>query len=234
MRNHMRAMTISAFAAAVAAALTLNTVGMAAQGSSTAPKPGPVQAAPPKTGAKPATGSATTTPASGVAVPADYVIGPNDQLTIKVWRDDTLSGDVTVRPDGKITMLLLNDIQAAGLTPETLRQNIAKGLSNGNFKEDPVVTVVVKQINSRTVFITGQVAHPGPYPLLDHMTVSQLITIAGGVAEYAKSDKIGIFRRDNGQTVRIPFNYKSFSAGKTPKDLKQNIELKPGDQVIVP
>jgi len=232
MRHNMRAMSLFAFASAMAAALTLSTSGMAAMGQAAPPKPGAVQATPPNTaGAKPAPASATSAP---VPVPADYVIGPNDQLTIKVWRDETLSGDVSVRPDGKITMLLLNDVQAAGLTPEALRLNITKALASGNFREDPNVTVIVKAINSRMVFITGQVGHPGPYPMTDHMTVSQLITLAGGVAEYSKSDKIGIFRTENGQTVRINFNYKKFSEGKTPKDLKQNIELKPGDQVIVP
>jgi len=120
-------------------------------------------------------------------------------------------------------------VKAAGLTPEELRAAIAKAATN--FVEDPTVSVVVKAINSRKVFITGQVAKPGPYLLTDTTTVLQMIAIAGGVAEYAKKDQITIVRRENGKEVVHKFNYKDVSKGKS---MAQNIALQPGDTVIVP
>jgi len=189
---------------------------------------------PPATQPKPGTSSSSNnkTPANSstapIAVPADYVIGASDILTIKVWRDDTLSTDAVVRPDGKITMLLLNDVQATGLKPEALGANISKALASGGFKEDPSVTVIVKQINSRMVYITGQVSHSGPFPLSDHMTVAQLIAIAGGVADFAHKDDMTLLHLD-GTSQRI--NYKDIEQRK---NLKQNnVELRIGDQLIV-
>ena len=166
---------------------------------------------------------------AGVVAPADYVIGPDDVLTVIFWREKDMSADVGVRPDGRISLPLLNDVQAAGLTPEQLRVNITQAATK--YIEDPTVTVVVKQINSRKVFITGQVAKPGPYPLMGPITVLQLITIAGGVLEYADSENISVVRTENGKPTRSRFNYKEFTRGK---NLAQNIELKPGDQIIVP
>jgi polysaccharide biosynthesis/export protein len=177
----------------------------------------------------PAATSATATLPAGVPTPADYVIGPDDVLTVVYWRDKELSGDVAVRPDGKISLPLINDIQAAGLTPEQLR--VAVTAAAGKFVEDPTVTVVVRQINSRKVFITGQVAKPGPYSLSGPMTVLQLIATAGGVLEYADSKKIVVMRTENGRPASYPFNYKDVIKRK---NLKQNIALKPGDTVIVP
>jgi polysaccharide export outer membrane protein len=165
----------------------------------------------------------------GVPTPADYVIGPDDLLTVVYWRDKELSGDVAVRPDGKISLPLLNDIQAAGLTPEQLR--VAVTAAAGKFLEEPTVTVVVRQINSRRVYITGQVGKPGPYNLSGPMTVLQLIATAGGVLEYADTKNIVVMRTENGKPVSYPFNYKDVTKRK---NLKQNIELKPGDTVIVP
>jgi len=166
---------------------------------------------------------------SGVAAPADFVIGPDDVLTIVFWRDKEMSGDVGVRPDGKISLPLLNDIQASGLTPEQLRQQITTAAAR--LVEDPTVTVVVKQINSRKVFITGQVAKPGPYPLSGPTTVLQLIAMSGGVLEYADSKNITVMRTENGKPVAFSFNYKDVTKRK---NMKQNIELKPGDTIIVP
>jgi polysaccharide export outer membrane protein len=166
---------------------------------------------------------------AGVATPADFVIGPNDVLTVVFWRDKDMSGDVAVRPDGKISLPLLNDVQAAGLTPEQLRQALTAAAAK--YVEDPSITVVVKEINSRRVFITGQVARPGPYALTGPTTVLQLISMAGGVAEYAHSKNITIMRTENGRPISFRFNYKEVI---NRKNLKQNIELKPGDTVIVP
>jgi len=167
--------------------------------------------------------------AKGIVVPADYVIGPDDQLSVTFWRDKDMSADVTVRPDGKITLPLLNDIQAAGLSPEQLRQKVADEAKR--YVEDPQPTVVVKQINSRKVFITGQVTKPGPYQIMAPTTVLQLISMAGGLTDYAHSKKIAIMRTENGRQVAYHFNYKDVAAGK---NMKQNIELKPGDTIVVP
>src|SRR5258706_2940914 len=110
---------------------------------------------------------------AGVPTPPDYVIGPDDVLTIVFWREKDMSSDVGVRPDGKISLPLINDVQASGLTPEQLRISVTEAA--GKFVEDPSVTVVVKAINSRKVFITGQVGKPGPYALGGPPTVLQLI-----------------------------------------------------------
>ena len=166
--------------------------------------------------------------AAGLPVPTDYVIGPDDVLGINFWRDPDMSGDVTVRPDGNITLPLIRDVKAAGLRPEELREVITKAASK--LIEDPNVTVIVRQINSRNVFITGNVARPGPYPLSGQMTVLHLITVAGGLTEFANAKKILINRTENGRATVKPFNYNEVSEGKK---LEQNITLQPGDTVVV-
>jgi polysaccharide export outer membrane protein len=180
--------------------------------------------------------AASTTPAatsavapSGVTTPADYTIGPDDVLTVTIWREKDMSADVVVRPDGRITLPLLNDIQAQGLTPDGLRARVTEAASK--FVEDPSVTVVVKQINSRKVFVTGMVGRPGPYPLSAPTTVLQLLSIAGGVNEFADTKKILIMRTEDGVQKALKFNYKDVIRGK---NLKQNILLKPGDTIVVP
>ena len=175
-----------------------------------------------------ATPPATAVPA-GVVPPADYVIGPDDVLAVVMWREKDMSGDVIVRPDGKITLPLVNDIQAAGLTPEQLRDELSKAAAK--YIEVPAVTVVVKAINSRKVFVTGMVGKQGPYPLLTPTTVMQMIATAGGVHEFADAKNITILRTENGRQTAIRFNYNDVRKGK---NLKQNIELKPGDTIIVP
>ena len=166
---------------------------------------------------------------SGVAVPAGYVIGPDDVLDVLYWRDKDMSAEVTVRPDGKVTLPLLNDVQASGLTPEALRVYLMNAAAK--FVEDPNVTVVVKAINSRKVFVTGMVAKPGPYSLSAPTTVMQVLAMAGGIQEFADSKNIIVMRTVNGQPVAFRFNYKDVLKRK---NLKQNIELKPGDTVVVP
>ncbi len=167
--------------------------------------------------------------AGGITPPADYVIGPDDLLTVVFWRDKDMSTDVTVRPDGQITLQLLNDIQASGLTPEQLRQRVMKAAAK--FMEDPNVTVTVKTINSRKVFVTGAVSKPGSYPLMGPTTVMQLLAMAGGIQEFADSKNITILRTENGRQLALRFNYNDVAKRKT---LQQNIELKPGDTIIVP
>lgn len=165
----------------------------------------------------------------GVATPPGYTIGPDDVLSVLFWREKDLSGDVVVRPDGLITLPLLNDVQAAGLTPDQLRAKLTEAAAK--YVTDPNVTVVVKTINSRRVFITGQVAKAGPYPLAGPTSVLQLIATAGGLQEFAKSDKIVILRNDGGKQVTFRFNYEQVMEQK---NLQQNIELRPGDTVLVP
>lgn len=182
--------------------------------------------------AQPATAApngTTPTEAPAVEVPPAYVIGAGDVLGIVFWRQPELSGDVAVRPDGKITLPLINEVDAAGLTPEKLRERVAEAAKK--FVTDPVASVVVRQINSRRVFITGMVAKPGPYPLYQATTVLQLIAMAGGVLEFADSSHIVIVRNDNNRQISLDFNYKDVSKRK---NLWQNVELKPGDTVIVP
>jgi polysaccharide biosynthesis/export protein len=174
--------------------------------------------------------SATTgAAATGVALPAGYVIGPEDVLSVVFWKDKELSADVVVRPDGRISLPLLNDVPAAGLTPDQLRSEVLKAASK--FIEDPNATVVVKEIHSRKVFISGMVGKPAAYNVFGHKTVAQLIAEAGGLIDYADAKNIVIIRESAGRTERFKFNYKDFTKGK---NVEQNIVLKPGDTVIVP
>ena len=159
-----------------------------------------------------------------------FVIGAEDLLSVVFWRDDKLSGDVLVRPDGKISVPLLDDVQAEGLTPEQLRDRLTAEAKR--FVADPVVTVVVKQINSRKVYITGLVAKSGQYSLTRSMTVLQLIATAGGLLDFAKTKEIRVLRSERGQLVNLRFDYEELL--KSPERAARNIELKPGDIVIIP
>ena len=179
-----------------------------------------------------AVASSTAAPAAaltGVTPPPDYVIGPSDQLSIVFWREKELSADVLVRPDVKISLPLLNVVLAGGLTPEQLRVKVTEAAQR--FVEDPNATVVVRQINSRKVFITGEVEKPGEYALAGPTTVLQLIATAGGIKEYADKEKIVILRTENGRETTFKFNYPQVVKQQNPK---QNIALKPGDTVVVP
>jgi polysaccharide biosynthesis/export protein len=206
-------------------------------------KPVEPPAAPPAT-AKPATPSAgtakplpapaTVKPAGPVIpvqaqLPEDYVIGPDDILVIVFWREKDLSTEVAVRPDGRISIPLLQDVDAAGLTPVQLRDKLNKEAQR--YVEDPNATVVVKEINSRRVFITGLVSKAGPYRLGGPTTVVQLIAMAGGLMEYADQENITIIRVEKGEQLNFRFNYKDIAQRK---NLKQNILLKPNDTIVVP
>lgn len=158
-----------------------------------------------------------------------YKIGAEDVLSISVWKDPELTQTVPVRPDGKISMPLLNDVQAAGLTPTELRDHITEGLKK--FVTDPVVTVVVTQINSQRVYITGEVTRPGAFPLLPGMTILQALSSAGGFTNFANTKKIYMFRMVNGKRIDFPFDYKAVIHGKK---LDQNVMLQAGDTIVVP
>jgi polysaccharide export outer membrane protein len=182
----------------------------------------------PPTTQPPANGLAKTAP-SAVVIPAGYLIGPEDVLSIVFWHDKDMSADVVVRPDGKISLPLLNDVQAAGFTPEQLRAELIKAASK--YVAEPTATVVIKEIHSRKVFITGNIARPGAYPLPGEMNTLQLIALAGGLQEYADSKNMVIVRTEAGRETRFKFNYKDVLKGK---NVQQNIILKPGDTIIVP
>ena len=159
----------------------------------------------------------------------NYVIGPQDVLDISVWKEPELTRPVPVRPDGRISMPLLNDVQAAGKTPLQLAADITAGLKK--FVTDPQVTVIVTTINSQRVFILGEVNRAGAYPLLPNMTVLQALSSAGGFTIYANLKKIYLLRVEDGKQVKHPFNYKDVLAGKA---ADQNIFVKAGDTIVVP
>jgi polysaccharide export outer membrane protein len=160
---------------------------------------------------------------------AEYKIGPQDVLRIDVWKEPEITRTVPVRPDGKISLPLLNDVQAAGLTPNQLSSAISEGLKK--FINDPQVTVSVNEINSRRVFVTGEVAHSGAFPLLPNMTVLQALSSTGGFTQFAKIKNIYVLRFEDGKQVKHPFNYKEAIAGRKPEE---NIMLQPGDVIVVP
>lgn len=158
-----------------------------------------------------------------------YVIGAQDVLDIDVWKEKELTRKVEVRPDGKISLPLLNDIQASGLTPMQLAADITKGLKK--FVTDPQVTVIVTQIKSQRVYILGEVTKPGAYPLLPGMNVLQALSSAGGFTMFANTKKIYVLRQQDGKQKKFRFNYKDVVSGK---HANQNIVLRAGDQIVVP
>src|SRR5712692_1243017 len=143
-----------------------------------------------------------------------YLIGPQDELNISVWKEPEVSRTVPVRPDGKISLPLLNDVQAAGLTPSQLAAQLTESLKK--FVANPQVTVIVTTINSQRVYIMGEVIRAGAYPLLPGMTVLQGLSSAGGFTQFANLKKIYVLRQENGKQVKLPFNYKEVVGGKNP------------------
>ena len=180
--------------------------------------------------ATPSQGSVAKPPASPVAsLPSDYVIGPADVLTITYRNEKEMTGDYFVRPDGKITLPFFGDVDAVGVAPEQLAQRLVK--ISDKLYIDPTITVGVKVINSRKVSITGYVEKPGQYDILTPMDVIQLISLAGGLREFTDGKDITIIRKEGGKQISFKFNYKDVLEGKK---LEQNIQLKPGDSVLVP
>jgi polysaccharide biosynthesis/export protein len=172
------------------------------------------------------TDPAKPVPASAAGVdPKTFVIGAEDILTVRVWREPELSGQFMVRPDGRISLPLVNEILAAGQTPEQLTASIAQGLSK--YMNRPEVAVVVAQVNSRKYYVQGEVNRPGAYPLVVPTTVLEALSNGGGFRDFANTKKIIILR--NGKE-RLQFNYRDVTRGK---HTEQNIVLQPGDQIIV-
>lgn len=159
----------------------------------------------------------------------DYQIGPGDLLQIFVWKEPDLTRDVIVRLDGRITVPLLGDVEAAGRSPQQLGEELGKSLAK--FLETPRVTVGVSQANSTRFYVVGLVGKPGDFPLSGRTTFLQGLALAGGFREFAKTENIVIVRQEKtGQTV-ISINYKKLEDGK---DISQNILLRPGDTIVVP
>lgn len=173
--------------------------------------------------------AAAANAAGEVAPPPDYVVGPEDVLGVLFWREPDISGDVTVRPDGRITLPLIGEVRAAGLRPEQLKDQIQAAARK--YLADANAAVVVRQINSRKVFVTGKVTTPGTFSLAGPRTVMQVIALAGGLNEYADAKNITVIRNHNGRSQSFKFNYKDVARGKK---LEQNIQLEPGDTVVVP
>ena len=193
-------------------------------------QPAPTQTQKPQT--PPAAKPAANVPhvaGPAVAVEPGFTIGAEDVLGIIVWREPDVSSDVTVRPDGMITLPLVRDVKASGLTPTALADRLQEALRE--FITEPSVTVIVRQMNSRKVFITGEVAKPGAYPLMSTMSVMQLIALAGGLTEFAEAKRISVMRVEAGKTKTFKFEYKDVAKGKK---AEQNIVLKPGDTIVVP
>ena len=161
--------------------------------------------------------------------PEEYILGPEDQLFISVWGNEELSMKVTVRPDGKISMPLLSDIQAAGRTSVQLKKEITQKLSE--YMAEPTVSVIVEQINSFKVYLIGKVNSPGTYTLRGNTTVLQALSLAGGFTEYADENDIVIIRKVEGKDEIIQFDFDAVAKGKKPE---LNIFLQPGDTIIVP
>ncbi len=159
----------------------------------------------------------------------EYKIGPQDMLRIDVWKEAEITRTIPVRPDGKISLPLLNDVQAAGLTSLELANSIRDGLKK--YINSPQVTVTVTETNSRRVYVTGEVARSGAMPLLPNMTVLQALSSSGGFTQFAKIKSIYVLRQEDGKQVKHPFNYKEVIAGKKAED---NIALQPGDVIVVP
>ena len=159
----------------------------------------------------------------------EYKIGAQDVLRVDVWKEDQLTRTVPVRPDGKITLPLLNDVQAVGLTSMQLAAVITDGLRK--YITNPQVSVTVAEINSRRIYVTGEVTRPGAFPLLANMTALQALSSSGGFTQFARSKKIYVLRTEAGKQIKIPFNYNEVVEGKKPE---QNIVLQPGDVIVVP
>jgi polysaccharide export outer membrane protein len=176
------------------------------------------------------------TPSTGVKVSGEvmadsdkYVIGPEDVLSIHVWKEDALTRQVSVRSDGRISLPLIDEVQAAGLTPLQLKEKLTVRLQE--FIDNPSVSVIVTEANSQKVYVSGEVKTPGVYRLRGETTLLQVIPMAGGFTEWADQKKIVVIRKEGEKDKRIIINYKKIVSGE---DMSANIVVKSGDTVIVP
>lgn len=219
------------FAAFVLISVGARADGVGRQGSKAADK----KAAGLAPASLPAKKSSTSTATASSSVDKvspdnDFVIGPDDVLAINVWKEPEVSQTVAVRPDGKISLPLIGDVVAGGLTPKQLEASIKVPL--GSFLSAPDVTVIVHEVKSRRITVAGQVAKPGSYVLQTPMTALDAIAQAGGPLEYAKLKSIYVLRTGpTGQSIRLRFNYKEVINGR---NLSQNVQLEPHDTVVIP
>lgn len=185
---------------------------------------GAQQAAPNSANAAPAT------PLPAQKADDQYIIGPADVLAINVWKEAEISRSVPVRSDGRISLPLIGEVQAAGRTPRQLQEDIAKKLAS--FISEPDVTVIVQETHSQKFNVLGQVGRPGTFLLTDSTTVLDAIALAGGFRDFAKQKAIYILRQNSdGTQVRLPFNYKDVVRGK---NVEQNVKLQARDTVVIP
>jgi polysaccharide export outer membrane protein len=177
-----------------------------------------------------ATAAMLSTRAVGQESPgAGYQIGAGDVLEIAVWKNNELSREVTVRPDGMISLPLVNDLHAAGLTPLELRDLLTKKLSE--YVPSAVVSVIVKRVESYSISVVGYVSHPGRFTLTSPTTILEAIALAGGLTEFASRRSIAVLRSDGkGGTTKVPFNYNNAISGEA----SENLLVRPGDVVVVP
>jgi polysaccharide biosynthesis/export protein len=179
-------------------------------------------------GAVPQARAAALANSNALDTAAEYQIGPEDVLDISVWKNPELSRTVPVRPDGKVSLPLLNDFKAAGLTPSDLREQLVSRLSD--FVPTPEVSVIVREVHSRKVAVVGAVKTAGRYELKSPMTVLEAIALAQGFTDFAARDRIVVLRQSGGTTTRIPFNYRKIADGAE----QENFFVRPGDIVVVP
>jgi polysaccharide export outer membrane protein len=185
------------------------------------------QDAPAQPAASPVSDKTVPAPSAGVAGP-EYVIGPEDVLHVAVWKEADLTATLPVRPDGKISLPLLDDVQAAGMTPKQLAASVTEKLRK--YIADPRVTVVVTAINSKRIFLVGEVMHPGATTMLPNMTVLQALSSAG-LTQFANTKRIYVLRTENGKQRKLPVNYRQLVKGE---QIDQNYLLQPGDTIVVP
>jgi polysaccharide export outer membrane protein len=185
------------------------------------------QVSPPR-GAVPEARATALANSNALDTAVEYQIGPEDVLDISVWKNPELSRTVPVRPDGKVSLPLLNDFRAAGLTPSDLREQLVARLSD--FVPSPEVSVIVREVHSRKVAVVGAVKTAGRYELKSPMTVLEAIALAQGFTDFAARDRIVVLRQSGGTTTRIPFNYRKIADGME----QENFFVRPGDIVVVP
>jgi polysaccharide export outer membrane protein len=203
---------------AICAVLTLLPASLLAQGGSGA-----------DSGAANSAKTAPTAPSAAKPHDATFIIGNDDVLAINVWKEPDISRSIPVRSDGKISLPLVGEVQAAGQTPLALEKDIASKLKN--YISEPEVTVMVQQVNSQKFNILGQVVRPGAYVIANSPTVLDAIALAGGFRDFAKQKSIYVLRQGPEGETRLPFNYKDIVQGK---NMSQNVKLQPRDTIIVP
>ena len=221
----------SAWKAVFAALVLISSIALAQNAlaqSDTSPASDNIDRTADKTASDKTVSDKTTPAASATSAGPEYVIGPEDVLHIQVWKEADLTATLPVRPDGKISLPLLNDVQAAGLTPEQLKASVTEKLKK--YIADPRVTVVVTAINSKRVYLTGEVLHSGAMSMSPNMTVLQALSSAG-INQFANTKRIYVLRTENGKQQKLPVNYHKLVKGE---QIEQNYVLQPGDTIVVP